>query len=63
MSYFADQYSNLQYPLACTETGSEQLGLRNAQIGAIHAVASHATLESNASSVIVMPTGSGKTAV
>lgn len=63
MSYFTDQYSNLQYPQACTEPGSEQLGLRNAQIGAIHAVASHATYESNAPAVIVMSTGSGKTAV
>ena len=63
MSYFADQYSNLQYPQAYTEPSSEQIGLRNAQIGAIHAVASHATLESNAPTVIVMPTGSGKTAV
>lgn len=63
MSCFTDQYSNLQYPHACTEPGSEQLGLRNAQIGAIHAVASHATLENNAATVIIMPTGSGKTAV
>ena len=63
MSYFADQYSNLQYPQTCTEPGFEQCGLRNAQIGAIHAIASHATLESNAPTIIVMPTGSGKTAV
>lgn len=63
MSYFADQYSNLKYPQACTDHSSEQLGLRNAQIGAIHAVASHATLESNVPAVIVMPTGSGKTSV
>lgn len=63
MSYFTNQYSSLQYPQACSEPGAEQLGLRNAQIGAIHAIASRATLESNAASVIVMPTGSGKTAV
>lgn len=63
MSYFGAQYSNLQYPYARTEPGSERLGLRNAQIGAIHAVAAHATLESKAPAVIVMPTGSGKTAV
>lgn len=63
MNYFINQYSNIQYPHACTESGLKQLGLRNAQIGAIHAVASHATLETNASTIIVMPTGSGKTAV
>ncbi|MDO5558181.1 MAG: DEAD/DEAH box helicase family protein [Oscillospiraceae bacterium] len=63
MDYFKNQYCNLQYPHACTEPGLEQLGLRNAQIGAIHAVASHATLDNKASTVIVMPTGSGKTAV
>lgn len=37
-------------------------GLRRAQIGAIHAVASHFTLHDDPA-VVVMPTGSGKTAV
>ena len=63
MSYFLDQYGKLQYQCASAESGFEHAGLRNAQIGAIHAVASHATLENNAATVIVMPTGSGKTAV
>lgn len=63
MSCFMDQYNNLQYPNAQIGTGLEHIGLRNAQIGAIHAIASHATLGNNASAVIVMPTGSGKTAV
>ncbi|MBE5737596.1 MAG: DEAD/DEAH box helicase [Clostridiales bacterium] len=38
-------------------------GLRNAQIGAIHAIAAHDTLSPLDASVIVMPTGSGKTSV
>lgn len=37
-------------------------GFRNAQIGAIHAVASHFTIHDRPA-VVVMPTGSGKTAV
>ena len=61
MSYFSEQYSKLGYPQA--NDNSDNLGLRNAQIGAIHAIASHATLESNAAAIVVMPTGSGKTAV
>ncbi|AOT73210.1 type III restriction endonuclease subunit R [Geosporobacter ferrireducens] len=37
--------------------------MRNAQIGAIHAISSFFTLHKNKAAVIVMPTGSGKTAV
>ena len=59
MSYFSDFYAKIKYPIASTES----LGLRNAQLGAIHAIAAHATLEPNDASVIVMPTGSGKTTV
>lgn len=59
MSYFSDLYGALKYPVA----SDTSLGLRNAQIGAIHAIASHATLEPTDTAVIVMPTGSGKTTV
>ena len=59
ISYFCDLYDELKFPIA---EGNE-VGLRNAQIGAIHAVASYATLGSKDSTVIVMPTGTGKTAV
>lgn len=44
-------------------TNADKPGLRNAQIGAIYAVASYATLNSKDAAVIVMPTGSGKTTV
>ena len=59
ISYFSDLYENLRFPIA----EGKEAGLRNAQIGAIHAVASYATLNSKDSAVIVMPTGSGKTTV
>lgn len=58
MPYFEDNYSQLSYPQA-TENES---GLYRAQIGAIHALASHFTL-ADQPSIITMPTGSGKTAV
>src|SRR5699024_9989303 len=38
-------------------------GLRNAQIGAIHALAAFNALKNKSTSIIDMPTGSGKTAV
>lgn len=57
MSYFKENYSKILYPLA-----HEDKGLRKAQLGAIHSIASHFTLK-NEPAVVVMPTGSGKTAV
>ena len=59
MSYFSNNYGAVQYTLA----SENSVGLRNAQIGAIHAIASYATLEPLGAAVIVMPTGSGKTTV
>jgi len=59
MSYFSDVYDKLRYPRA--DKGLK--GLRNAQLGAIHAIAAHATLNIKEANIIVMPTGSGKTAV
>lgn len=59
MSYFSDLYDKVKYPI----DSDTSIGLRNAQIGALHAIAAHATLEPLDASVIVMPTGSGKTTV
>jgi len=59
MSYFADNYESLSYPIG-TE---DKPGLRNAQIGAIHAIVSHFTVHDKEPAIIVMPTGSGKTGV
>ncbi|MGH8542077.1 MAG: DEAD/DEAH box helicase [Gammaproteobacteria bacterium] len=58
MSYFSDHYHHLTFP----QETPEAVGFRNAQLGALHAVASHFTLHRDPA-VIVMPTGSGKTAV
>ncbi len=59
MSYFSETYSELRYPISSDNT----IGLRNAQLGAIHAIASYHTLRKKTSGIVVMPTGSGKTAV
>lgn len=55
MSYFSDNYPLVRYPLG-------NPGLRLAQAGAIHAIAAHFSVLSE-TGLIVMPTGSGKTAV
>lgn len=59
MEYFSSNYGRINYPIA-TENHK---GLRNAQIGSIHAIASHFTLYKVEPALIVLPTGSGKTAV
>lgn len=59
MSYFTDTYEELRYPIGSEESP----GLRNAQLGAIHAIASFQTLHKKSAGIVVMPTGSGKTAV
>lgn len=58
MTYFTDHNGDLRIP----KESPPSPGFRNAQIGAIHAVASHFTIH-NRPAVVVMPTGSGKTAV
>lgn len=58
-SYFEKHYKHLKYVKATSTTP----GLRNAQIGAIHALSSYFTIHRNKAAIIVMPTGSGKTAV
>ena len=58
-SYFEKCYDQLKYPI----DSKERKGLRNAQNGAIHAIASFFTKNSNENAIVVMPTGTGKTAV
>ena len=59
ISCFSALYHSIQYLIS----GEEEFGLRNAQLGAIHAIAADDTLEVNGNSMIVMPRGSGKTTV
>jgi len=58
-SYFSKHYNEIKYPKA----DEEREGLRNAQLGAIHSISSFFTLRKTKAAVVVMPTGSGKTAV
>lgn len=59
MAYFEYHYNAITYP----KGDEENQGLRNAQIGAIHAISSYFTIENDSAAIVVMPTGSGKTAV
>ncbi|HPQ72007.1 MAG TPA: DEAD/DEAH box helicase family protein [bacterium] len=58
MSYFEEHYPDFKYPLQ----SATNPGFRLAQLGAIHAAASHFVTRSDPG-IITMPTGSGKTAV
>lgn len=58
MGYFSNNYLEIRYPIA--EEG--QPGLRRAQIGAIHSISSHFTVAKKPG-IVIMPTGTGKTAV
>lgn len=55
MSYFSNLYDSIKYPV--------KNGLRKAQLGAIHSIASYFTIENDQPGIVVMPTGSGKTVV
>lgn len=58
--YFEDNYNNIFY--SREETGKP--GLRKAQLGAIHAIASYYSISHQSdTSIVLMPTGSGKSAV
>jgi len=63
VGYFEDNYDSIHYPISAERS----TGLRRAQLGAIHAIASHFTRVSapslTESAMVVMPNGSGKTAV
>lgn len=57
--YFETHYDQITYPI-----DSENIkGLRNAQLGAIHALASFFTINKKDAAIVIMPTGAGKTAV
>jgi len=58
MHYFHDTYPHVRFPIAENATS----GLRNAQIGGLFAVTSHFTVNRDPA-LVVMPTGTGKTAV
>ncbi len=65
MPYFIDHYDAFRYPLKTAPPAGQPApkeGFRPSQLGAIHAVAGHFTTRS-APAVVVMPTGTGKTAV
>jgi len=57
--YFSKYYNKISYPI----DSAKNRGLRNAQIGAIHAISSFFTLNQSSAAITVMPTGAGKTAV
>ncbi|WP_342540343.1 DEAD/DEAH box helicase family protein [Heyndrickxia sp. FSL K6-6286] len=59
MTYFQENYTNIYFSKATDKTN----GLRNAQLGAIHAIGSYFTRENKNKALIVLPTGTGKTAV
>lgn len=58
MPYFRDNYPLVRHPIA---EGAKP-GMRNAQVGGLYAIASHFTLNMEPA-LVVMPTGTGKTAV
>lgn len=60
MSHFSNNYCSMKYPL--TNDDLEEQGLRNAQIGAIHALGAYYTTKKEPV-LISMPTGTGKTTV
>lgn len=57
--YFLENYENLQFRKA----KDNNKGLRKAQLGAVHAIASYFTKENSRQALVVLPTGTGKTAV
>lgn len=58
MSYFSENYLRIQMPIQSPGAN----GLRRAQVGAIHASAAHFSRLSSPA-ILVLPTGTGKTAV
>ncbi|WP_313469008.1 DEAD/DEAH box helicase family protein, partial [Carnobacterium sp.] len=60
MSYFSDRYSLMKVPIA--NDSKNLVGLRNAQVGAVHALGAYFTTKSEPV-LVSMPTGTGKTAV
>lgn len=61
-SYFARNQARIGIPLGLASSIPGE-GLRRGQRGALHALGAHFSLEQEQPAMIVMPTGSGKTAV
>lgn len=53
--------SSLKDKFQFVEENSSRTGLRSPQLGAMHAILAHKTIETNEAITIVMPTGTGKT--
>ena len=58
-NYFEIHYNTIKYPI----DSEKSRGLRNAQLGAIHAISSFFTINKKDAAIVIMPTGAGKTAV
>lgn len=58
MPYFVDHYDAVRYPRAVRNIP----GLRNAQLGAMHAIGAHFTIRTDPA-LVTLPTGTGKTLV
>jgi superfamily II DNA or RNA helicase len=56
-----DVAASLHGRFAFVEEGDGQLGLRRPQLGALHALLAHRSIETHEPITIVMPTGTGKT--
>lgn len=54
MTYFSSNYKRINYHIA----NDSAKGLRNAQIGAIHAIASHFTLFKDEAAIVYRPLNS-----
>lgn len=58
-TYFETYYNRITYPI----DSEKSKGLRNAQLGATHAISSFFTINKKDAAIVIMPTGAGKTAV
>ena len=57
--YFENNYNKITYPI----DSAKKKGLRNAPLGAIHAISAFYSVHRSVAAIVIMPTGSGKTAV
>ncbi|MBP3806193.1 MAG: DEAD/DEAH box helicase family protein [Oribacterium sp.] len=57
--YFENNYNKITYPI----DSAKKKGLRNAQLGAIHAISAFYSVHCSVAAIVVMPTGAGKTEV
>lgn len=59
LNYFKENYNNVKL----FKAREKENGLRNAQLGAVYAIGAYYTKENSEKALIVLPTGTGKTAV